>query len=153
MPQLAPSLVFKAFPCLAAKNIIKLILLLTIWWCPCVESSVVGRRCLLWPVHSLGKTLLAFDLLNFVFQGQIFLLFSYLLTSYFSFPSPIMKRASFWGVRSRSSCKSSWNLSTSASSALLVGAHTWNTVIFSGFPWKQTEIILSFLRLYPSTAF
>ena len=36
-----------------------------------VFSCVVGRRCLLWPVCSLGKTLLAFALLHFVFQGQI----------------------------------------------------------------------------------
>jgi len=26
-------------------------------------------------------------------------------------------------------------------------------VILNGLPWKQTEIILSFLRLHPSTAF
>ena len=46
---------------LAAKNIIHLILMLVIWWCPCgVFSCVVGRGCLLWPVRSLGKTLLAF---------------------------------------------------------------------------------------------
>ena len=32
------------------------------------------RGCLLWPVHSLGKTLLAFALLHFVLQGQICLL-------------------------------------------------------------------------------
>ena len=32
--------------------------MLTIWWCPHVESSrVVGRGCLLWQVRSLGKTL------------------------------------------------------------------------------------------------
>ena len=37
-------------------------------------SSVVGTGCLLWPVHSLGKTLLAFALLCFVLQGQICLL-------------------------------------------------------------------------------
>ena len=39
-----------------------------------VFSCVVGRGCLLWPVHSLGKTLLAFDLIHFVLQGQICLL-------------------------------------------------------------------------------
>ena len=39
-----------------------------------VFSCVVGRGCLLWPVHSLGKTLLAFALLHSVFQGQICLL-------------------------------------------------------------------------------
>ena len=30
---------------------------------------------------------------------------------------------------------------------------TWLTVMLNGFPWKQTEIILSFLRLHLSTAF
>ena len=30
---------------------------------------------------------------------------------------------------------------------------SWITVILNGLPWKQTEIILSFLRLHPSTAF
>ena len=39
-----------------------------------VFSCVVGRGCLLWPVHSLGKILLAFALLHFVLQGQICLL-------------------------------------------------------------------------------
>ena len=55
---------YRASPSLDAKNIIYLISVLTIWWCPCVESSLVGRECLLWPVHSLGKTLLAFHLLR-----------------------------------------------------------------------------------------
>ena len=43
-PQSAPNLVFadyRASPSLAAKNVISLILVLTIWWCPCVESSLV----------------------------------------------------------------------------------------------------------------
>jgi len=63
---------YRASPSLATKNIINLILVLTIWWCPFVVfSCVVGRGCLLWPVCSLGKTLLAFDLLRFVLQGQI----------------------------------------------------------------------------------
>ena len=39
-----------------------------------VFSCIVGRGCLLWPVHSLGKLLLAFALLHSVFQGQICLL-------------------------------------------------------------------------------
>ena len=39
-----------------------------------VFSCVVGRGCLLWPVHDLGKTLLAFALLHSVLQGQICLL-------------------------------------------------------------------------------
>ena len=32
---------YRASPSLAAKNIINLILVLTIWWCPCVEFSLV----------------------------------------------------------------------------------------------------------------
>ena len=39
-----------------------------------VFSCVVGRGSLLWPVHSLGKTQLAFALLHSVLQGQICLL-------------------------------------------------------------------------------
>ena len=67
---------FRASPSLAARNIINLISVLTIWWCPCVESSLVllERGCLLWLVRSLGKTLLAFALLHSVFQSQICLL-------------------------------------------------------------------------------
>ena len=57
------------------------------------------------------------------------------------------------GVSSRRSCRTSQNLSASASAALLVGAQTWITVILNGLPWKRAEIILSFLRLHPSTAF
>ena len=91
---------YRAYPALAAKNIINLISVLTIWWCPCVEPSscVVGRGCLLWPVHSLGKTLLAFVLLHSIHQGIICLLsqgVSWLPT--FAFQSPIMKRTSLLG--------------------------------------------------------
>ena len=64
-----------------AKNIINLILVLSIWWCPFrVISCVVGKECLLWPVLSLGKFLLDFALFHFVLQGQAFLYFRYLLT-------------------------------------------------------------------------
>ena len=39
-----------------------------------VVSCVVRRGCFLWPVRSLDKTLLAFSLLHFVLQSQIWLL-------------------------------------------------------------------------------
>ena len=65
---------YRASPPLAAKNIINMVSVLTIWWCPCVESCVVGSECLLWPMHSLSKTLLAFALLHSVLQGQTCLL-------------------------------------------------------------------------------
>ena len=53
-----------------------------------VFSCVVGRGCLLWPVRSLGKTLLAFGLLHYIFQGQICLYSRCVLTSYFCIPVP-----------------------------------------------------------------
>ena len=40
-----------------------------------------------------------------------------------------------------------------APSALLVGAEVWITMMLNGLPWKQTEIILSFLRLHPTSEF
>ena len=78
----------------------------------------------------------------------------YLLTAYFWITVPYDEKDIFFGgVSSKSSCRSSQNHSTSASSALLFGAQIWITLILNGLPWKQTEIILSFLRLHPSTAF
>ena len=47
---------YRASLSLAAKNIINLILVLTIWWCPCIESSLFAGRTdavaeapILWP--------------------------------------------------------------------------------------------------------
>ena len=54
------------------------------------------------------------------------------LLSTVAFQSPIIKRKSFGGVGSQRSCKSS----ASASSALLVMAQTWITVILNGLSWK-----------------
>ena len=87
----------RASPSLAAKNIINLILVLTIWWCPCVESSLVfGRGYLLWPVCSLGKTLLAFEMLHFVFQGQTCLLFQLSLDSLLLHSNPLWWKGLFF---------------------------------------------------------
>ena len=69
-----------------------------------VFSCVFGRGYLLWPVRSLGKTLLAFALLHSILQGQICLLLQVFLDSYFCIPVPKMKRTSFLVV----SCKRSW---------------------------------------------
>ena len=73
-----------------------------------VFSFVIGRGCLLWSVHSLGKTLLAFALYHSVVQGQICLLYyRCFLTSYFCIPVSYNERTSFLGVSSRMSCRSS----------------------------------------------
>ena len=89
---------YRASPSLAAKNIINLISVLTSYWCPCVESSsVFGRGCLLWPMCSLGKTLLAFDLLCFVLQGQTCLLLQVALDFLLLHSSPLWwKGHLFW---------------------------------------------------------
>ena len=39
---------YRASPSLAAKNIINLISVLTIWWCPRVDSSLVASKCSSW---------------------------------------------------------------------------------------------------------
>ena len=83
---------YRVSPSLAAKNIINLISVLTIWWCPCVESSLVLLEESVWYDQCvfLAKPLLAFVLLHLVLQGQICLLVSWLPT--FAFQSPVMKR-------------------------------------------------------------
>ena len=54
-----------------------------------VFSCVVGRGCLLWPVLSLGKTLLAFVLLRSLLQGQICLLLQVFLDFLLLHSSPL----------------------------------------------------------------
>ena len=62
-----------------------------------VTFHVVERRYLLWSVCSLDRTLLAFAWLQFVFQGQHYLLFQGLLTTCFCIPIPCDgKDISFW---------------------------------------------------------
>ena len=68
-----------------------------------VFSCVVGRECLLWPVHSLGKMLLAFALLHSVLQGQICPLLQLSRLPTFAFQSPMMIKASLLAVSSKSS--------------------------------------------------
>ena len=62
-----------------------------------VFSCVVGRVCFLWPVHSLGRTLLAFVLLHSVLQGQICLLLHVFLDFLLLHSSPLRwKGHLFW---------------------------------------------------------
>ena len=89
-------------------------------------------------------TLLAFAMLHSVLQGQFCLLLQVFLDFLLCTPVPYNEKTSLLGVSSRRSCMSSKNRSTSASSALLVRAQTWITVILNGLPWKRTEIILFF---------
>ena len=115
---------YRDSPSLAVKNIINLISILTIWWCLCVESYL----CCWKRVFAMTSV--------FCYQNSVSLCpasfctprqdlpvtsgISWLPT--FAFQSPMMKRTLFWVVSSRRSYRSSQSRSTSASSALLVGA-------------------------------
>ena len=91
---------------------------------------------------------------SFVLQGQTCL-------SLQVYPDFLLLHSNSWwwiehlflGVSSRRSSRSSYNWSTTASLALVVGAYTWITVMVNGLSWKWTEIILPLLRLHPSTVF
>ena len=62
-----------------------------------VFSCVVGRGCLLWPGHSLDKTLLAFALLHYVLQDQTCLLLQISLDFLLLRSSPLWwKRHLLW---------------------------------------------------------
>ena len=83
---------YRASPSLAAKNIIHLISVLTIWWRPCVKSSLVlleegvcYDQCI-----SLVRILLVFALLHSSFQGQICLLLQVFLELLLLHSSPLL---------------------------------------------------------------
>ena len=94
---------YRASPCLAAKNIINLSSVLTIWWCPCVKSSLVLLEegvcydsAFSWQNSiSLCPASFCIPRLNLpVTPGVSWL-------PIFAFQSPIMKRTSFSGVSSK----------------------------------------------------
>ena len=98
---------YRASPCLAAKNIISLISVLTIWWCPCVEPSLVlleesvcYDKCVL--LAKLNENLPCFILYS---KAKLACFSRYLLTSYFCIQVPYdEKDIFFWageGVSSR----------------------------------------------------
>ena len=120
-----------------------------------VISWVVGRGYLLWPMCSLGKTLLAFVLLHFVLQGQTCLLLQVSLDFLFCILIPYDEKGHFCCCyfSSRRSCRSSQNRPTSVSLASVIGRYIWITVMLDALSWKQTKFILSFLRLYLTVAF
>ena len=61
-----------------------------------VVYCVVERGCLLRPVHSLGKTSLAFVLLHFLLQANLACYYRYLLTSYFCILVPYEEKDIFF---------------------------------------------------------
>ena len=66
---------YRTSPSLAAKNMFNMILVLTIWWCPCVESPfVMLEECVCYDQYVLLTKLLAVAPLHFVLRGQTLLL-------------------------------------------------------------------------------
>ena len=107
---------YRASPCLAENNIINMISLLIIWWCPRVQSSLV----LLQEGVYCDHCILLEELCFILYSKATFACFSrYLLTSYFRIPVAYNEEDIIWGVNSRTSYRSSQNRSTSASSVLL----------------------------------
>ena len=76
-----------------------------------VFSCVVERGYLLWPLCSLGKTLLAFALLHFVLQGQTCLLLQVSPNFLLLHSSPLWWKDIFFGISSRRSHRLSQNFS------------------------------------------
>ena len=136
----------------AAKNIINLIQVLSKWWWPRVESSL-----------ALLEEGVCYDSV-FSWQNSISLCpasfctprpnvpvtpgISWLPT--FALQSPRMKKTSSLVLI----LEGLVGLHRTVQLQLL--QHLWlrhRLVILNGLPWNRTEIILSFLRLHPSTAF
>ena len=90
-----------------------------------VFSCVVGREDFLWLVCSLGKTLLAFALLHSTPRPNLPVTpgVSWLCT--FSFQSPIMKKASFWGISFKGSYRSSLEKAMAPHSSTLAWKIPW----------------------------
>ena len=91
---------YRASPSLAAKNIINLILVLTIWWCPCVESSLVVLEEGVCYDQSILLAKLYYPLPWFILYSKAkFACYSrYFLTSYFYIPIPYNGKDIFLGV-------------------------------------------------------
>ena len=92
------SWLYRASPSSTAKNKINLISVLTIWWWPCVELSLVLlKEGVCYDQCVLLAKLLAFALLNFVLWCQTCLLLQVYLVSCFCNPVPYDEKCIFFG--------------------------------------------------------
>ena len=145
----------KASPSLPAKNIISLISVMTIWWCPCVESSLVlleegvcYDQCVL-----LAKLYLPLPCFIHILRPNLPVTPGVSWLATFAFQSPIMKRTSFLGVSS----KRSYTFFIEPFNFSFFSVTGWGIDLdYRDIEWLALEmnrVILSFLRLHPSTAF
>ena len=129
--------------------------MLTIWWCPCVESSLVLlEEGVCYDQWILLVKLLAFALLHSVPQGETHLLLQGYLDFLLDFQSPIMKRTFFFGVTSRRSYRFFIELFNSS-------FFGWSIDLdYSDSEWFDLEtnrdhsffLFFFFLKLHPITA-
>ena len=114
-----------------------------------VFSCVVERRCLLWTVHSLGKTLSAFALLYSVLQGQICLLLRVFLDFLLLHSSPLWwKGHLFWVLVLEGLVGLHRTIQLQLLQRSWSGHSLGLPLILNGLPWKRTEIILSFWTVW-----
>ena len=109
-----------------------------------VFSCVVGKWCLLWPVCSLDRTLLAFSLLHFVLQAQTCLLL------WVSLDFLLLHYSSLWWKGHLFLVLVLEGLELFDFSFLSISG--WGIGLdycdVECLPWKRTKIIPSFLRLF-----
>ena len=119
-----------------------------------VFSCVVGRGCLLWPVHSLGKTLLAFALLHLCSKAKFACYSRCFLTSYFCISVPYNEKDIFFWHFKRS-CRSSLEKAMAPHSITLAWKVPWTEkpgrlpAIGSrrvGYDWATSLSLFTFLH-------
>ena len=90
---------YSASPSLTAKTRINLIVVLTIWWCPCAECSLVLlEEDVCYDQCVLMAKLLGFTLVYFLFQSQICLLLQVSLGFLLLHSSPLWWNEHLFGV-------------------------------------------------------
>ena len=122
-----------------------------IWWCPYVETSLeLLEKGVCYDQHVLLTKPLAFHWFISFSKAKLVCYSGYLLTSCFCIPIPCDEKDIFFLVLVLEG---------------LVGLHRTSQLQFPRYHrlglllcwtvclWKQTEIILSFLRLHPKTSF
>ena len=130
-PQSDPGLAFfwlhTASPSLATKNVINLISIFPIWWCPCVNSSLVLLKRVLAMMSALPwQNSISFCPASFSSPRLILPVtpgISWLPA--LAYQSPLTNTTSVFGVSSSRFSRSSQDWSASGSSASVAGAWTW----------------------------
>ena len=144
---------YRASPSVTAKNIINLTSVLTIWWCPCVESLCCWK--MVFAMTSAFSWQNSVSLCPAPFctpRPNLPVTPGVSLLPTFAFQSPVMKMTSFWGISSRSRVGFYKTIKLQLLQHYFLGRKL-------GLLWywmvclENEQIILLFLRLHPSTAF